>query len=76
MARCRYMRDDDYCVVRAIVISKRDARLTPVGEGAYAECERCRYNPNKAQHAKNVQDVQGVQDVQKQKKQKEEQQNG
>lgn len=66
MARCRYMRDDDYCVVRAIVISKRDARLTPVGEGAYAECERCRYNPNKA-NGKNAKDVQ------EQQKQKEEQ---
>ena len=47
MDRCRYMRDDDYCVVRAIVVTRRDPRLAPAGEGAYAECERCKFNLKK-----------------------------
>jgi hypothetical protein len=31
--------------MRAIVLSRRDASLTPRGEGAYAECERCLFRP-------------------------------
>lgn len=31
--------------MRAILLSRRDASLTPRGEGAYAECERCLFRP-------------------------------
>lgn len=31
--------------MRAILLSRRDVSLTPRGEGAYAECERCLFHP-------------------------------
>ena len=42
---CRYLRGGGWCAVRAILLSRRDASLTPRGEGAYAECERCLFRP-------------------------------